>query len=244
MVGVLIALVFLLLTWSNCGTTRNKIVSTLSDDIFDLDNLYQIIALFYIFFSGLKNVYTFNPALRADKSRTREHLSEFTMLEVEMAFVENLQILLSHDELRKLLKSQKFHAISYDDALKVAGVFTSKRLGKNEEKAICSHFGNAPVFVTHFPSDQKPFYMKTSEDGRKCLCFDLLLPEVGEVCGGSLRECNGDILRERYLDLRKYGHPQLGGFGLGFERLLQFLLGIRNIRDCTYFPRSYQHCFG
>lgn len=86
------------------------------------------------------------------------------------------------------------------------------------------------------------------------ICFDLLTPYAGEVCGGSLREDDYDILFDRiqslnltnrldwYCNLRKLGFPKLGGFGLGFERYLQCLLGAHNIKDCLPFPRWYKHC--
>ena len=132
-----------------------------------------------------------------------------------------------------------------------------------------------PVFITDYPQAVKPFYMASS--GADVLaesavptvaCFDLLLPEVCEVAGGSMREHSFESLRNNmrdhgllgddhaehdatrvpspldwYLDLRRYGSVPHGGFGLGFDRLLGFLAGVKNIRDVVTFPRYYKHCF-
>lgn len=89
--------------------------------------------------------------------------------------------------------------------------------------------------------------MRSADDGLT-ESFDLLCPVVGEIAGGSIREPSFETLQKRnenitwYLELRKRGKPISGGFGLGFERLLQFLLGIPNIKDTIPFPRWFKHC--
>jgi len=125
-------------------------------------------------------------------------------------------------------------------------------LKREHELWLCKHCGDQPVFVTHFPAAQKPFYMK--RDGDVALCFDLLVPNLGELVGGSLREDNAKLLEQKlteigaleqlkwYLQLRRWGHAPMGGFGIGVERLMQYLLGIPHIRDCLPFPRWYKHC--
>lgn len=123
-------------------------------------------------------------------------------------------------------------------------------LQSEHEKYLCQHFDNSPVFITNYPIDIKAFYMKNNPDEKTVACFDLLLPEIGELIGGSMREDNYDVLREKaqktgldmsnlgwYFDLRKYGYAPSGGFGLGLERLIMFISGTENIRDTIAFPR-------
>jgi asparaginyl-tRNA synthetase len=123
-------------------------------------------------------------------------------------------------------------------------------LQSEHEKYLCQYFDNSPIFITNYPTSLKAFYMKNNPDEKTVACFDLLLPEVGELIGGSMREDNYDVLREKaqktgldisdlgwYLDLRKYGYAPSGGFGLGLERLIMFISGTENIRDTIAFPR-------
>ncbi|XP_005181312.2 probable asparagine--tRNA ligase, mitochondrial [Musca domestica] len=122
---------------------------------------------------------------------------------------------------------------------------------KEQELFLVEHC-KAPVFVIDWPSAQKPFYMKQSRtDDSIVHALDLLMPSVGELCGGSLRECDESRLRnhphlpnglEWYLELRKYGGLPTAGFGMGFERYLQLLSGIKNIRDVIPFPRYPHSC--
>ena len=127
-------------------------------------------------------------------------------------------------------------------------------LQSEHEKYLCQYFGNSPVFITNYPADLKAFYMKNNSDGETVACFDLLFPQIGEMIGGSVRESNYQLLKEKaqkfgldinnlawYFDLRKYGYAPSGGFGLGLERLLMFLTGAENIRDVIPFPRYPQH---
>ena len=112
------------------------------------------------------------------------------------------------------------------------------------------HFGK-PVFVTDWPKEIKAFYMRMNEDGKTVAAADLLVPAVGELCGGSQREELYDVLKARieelgmnpedywwYLELRKYGTAEHAGFGMGFERMIMYLTGIANIRDVLPFPRT------
>ncbi|PKB79697.1 MAG: asparagine--tRNA ligase [SAR202 cluster bacterium Io17-Chloro-G9] len=108
-----------------------------------------------------------------------------------------------------------------------------------------------PVIVTDYPKEIKAFYMRQNDDGKTVRALDVLVPRIGEIIGGSQREERGDILLERlrqaglpeddywwYLDLRKYGTVPHSGFGLGFERTVQFVTGVPNIRDVIPFPRT------
>ena len=108
-----------------------------------------------------------------------------------------------------------------------------------------------PVIVTDYPKEIKAFYMRMNEDGRTVRALDVLVPRIGEIIGGSQREERREVLLERirdsglnpedywwYLDLRKYGTVPHAGFGLGFERTVQFVTGMQNIRDVISFPRT------
>ena len=108
-----------------------------------------------------------------------------------------------------------------------------------------------PVFLTDYPKDIKAFYMRQNDDGKTVAAVDLLVPAIGELCGGSQREERYDLLVSRmkemglnveeykyYTDLRRYGSVVHSGFGLGFERMVMYLTGIQNIRDVQIFPRT------
>ncbi|KAL4565647.1 hypothetical protein LXL04_029750 [Taraxacum kok-saghyz] len=112
-------------------------------------------------------------------------------------------------------------------------------------------FNGCPVIITDYPKDIKAFYMRQNDDGKTVAAMDLLVPRVGELIGGSQREERIDYLENRmdelnlnkesfwwYLDLRRYGTVPHAGFGLGFERLVQFATGMDNIRDTIPFPRA------
>ena len=112
------------------------------------------------------------------------------------------------------------------------------------------HFGQ-PVILFDYPRTIKPFYMRCNDDGRTVRAMDVLVPRVGEIIGGSQREERLDVLCERivecgmepddywwYVDLRRYGSVPHSGFGLGFERMVQLITGMSNIRDCIPFPRT------
>ena len=108
-----------------------------------------------------------------------------------------------------------------------------------------------PVIVTDYPKEIKAFYMRLSDDGKTVRALDTLVPRIGEIIGGSQREERRDVLLRRlleaglsekdyswYLDLRSYGTVPHAGFGLGFERTVQFVTGVTNIRDVIPFPRT------
>ncbi|GAB2215070.1 hypothetical protein Droror1_Dr00019444 [Drosera rotundifolia] len=112
-------------------------------------------------------------------------------------------------------------------------------------------FAGCPVIIRDYPKDIKAFYMRLNDDGKTVAAMDLLVPRVGELMGGSQREERLDFLEKRldelklvkdnywwYLDLRRYGSVPHAGFGLGFERLVQFATGVDNIRDAIPFPRT------
>ena len=127
-------------------------------------------------------------------------------------------------------------------------------LTTEHEKFISSEIFKGPVAVINYPKEIKAFYMKQNEDKKTVAAFDILVPNVGELLGGSERECDYDKLLKRlkemkipqkelqwYLDLRRWGQHQSTGFGLGFERLIMYVTGIENIRDSIPYPRTTQN---
>ncbi|NXS70019.1 SYNM protein, partial [Pandion haliaetus] len=152
-----------------------------------------------------------------------------------------------------------FFRISYNEAVEIlkqaSQTFTFKPewgcdLQTEHEKYLVKHCGEVPVFVINYPYDLKPFYMRDNEDGPKhtVAAVDLLVPGIGELCGGSLREERLPFLEsrlqryEKHTDLRKFGSVPHGGFGMGFERYLQYILGVDNIKDVIPFPRFSHSC--
>lgn len=161
------------------------------------------------------------------------------------------------------LTKKEFIKIPYEkaiDLLKTAiisghkfednNIFFGKDLASEHERYICEQIYNSPVFLYNYPKEIKAFYMKQNNDNKTVAACDLLVPGVGEIAGGSQREDDYEklILRSKelnmdiesiqwYFDLRKYGYQSSSGFGLGFERLIMYILGIENIKDVIPFPR-------
>ncbi len=126
-----------------------------------------------------------------------------------------------------------------------------KDLQTEHERYLSEKVFRKPVFVTDYPKGIKAFYMRLNDDNRTVAAMDLLVPDVGEIVGGSQREERHDVLRRRiaemglneedygwYLNLRRFGGAPHAGFGLGFERAVMYLTGMENIRDVIPFPRT------
>jgi asparaginyl-tRNA synthetase len=124
-------------------------------------------------------------------------------------------------------------------------------LQSEHERYLAEVLFKKPVIVTDYPTQIKAFYMRLGDDERTVRAMDILAPKIGEIIGGSQREERLDVLQRRiqaqglnpddywwYLDLRRYGTVPHAGFGLGFERLVQFMTGMDNIRDVIPFPRT------
>jgi asparaginyl-tRNA synthetase len=124
-------------------------------------------------------------------------------------------------------------------------------LQSEHERYLAEEVFKKPVILTDYPVDIKSFYMRLNDDGKTVAAMDILAPKIGEIIGGSQREERLDLLEQRlaaqglnpadywwYLDLRRYGTVPHAGFGLGFERLVQFMTGMTNIRDVIPFPRA------
>jgi asparaginyl-tRNA synthetase len=229
---------------------------------------------------ALGRVFSFGPTFRAEKSKTRRHLIEFWMIEPEMAFVdheENLRIqeeFVSYIvqyvvkncqlELKRLerdiskLENIKapFPRITYTEAIEMLQkdgheIQWGEDFGAPHETAIAEKF-DKPVFITHYPTSIKAFYMKPDPTNPDVvLCADLIAPEgYGEIIGGSQRIDDLALMEERYkehnlkpeayqwyLDLRKYGSVPHSGFGLGLERTVAWICGTEHVRETIPFPR-------
>lgn len=158
--------------------------------------------------------------------------------------------------------AQPWARVTYTDAIRelekaqsAAKVFKydpvwGKPLRSEHERWIAEQLVQGPAFVTDYPVELKPFYMRLNDDERTVACFDLLVPHLGELVGGSLREERMSNLRKAmerdqldaasydwYLDIRKHGGAPHGGFGLGFERLISWITGVENVRECIPMPR-------
>lgn len=184
---------------------------------------------------------------------------------------------------RGMLTSKKWPRVTYSDAIEmlkpVADRFEHKPtwgsgLQSEHEKYLAELVGfdpvadaYVPIFITQYPREIKAFYMRQAAaspvEGPTVDCFDLLVPNLGELAGGSMREHRLPQLEDNmralglevpnkrsakgkelawYLDLRRWGSPPHGGFGLGFDRLLSYLTGVPNVRDVVPFPRHYERC--
>jgi len=167
------------------------------------------------------------------------------------------------EKLNSLVNSD-FNRITHEEAIKILKKADVKfefepkfgeDIAKEHEKYLTDTHFNGPVFLTDWPKDIKAFYMKQNEDGKTVAAVDLLVPQAGELMGGSQREEDLDRLVKRmkemkvdtqemqwYLNLRRFGGCVHSGFGMGFERLLIYLTGVDNIRDVIPFPRTPNNC--
>jgi asparaginyl-tRNA synthetase len=239
---------------------------------------------------SLGNVYTFGPTFRAENSNTTRHLSEFWMIEPEMAFadlMDDMQLAedffrslcrdviergekelaflqnqykrISLEDLEKLVETPFAH-MSYTEAIKELKsaresfefpVHWGTDLQSEHERYLTDKVIKGPLIVIDYPKEIKAFYMKLNSDGKTVAAMDILVPKVGEIIGGSQREDRLEILAERmeqsgippenlqwYLDLRRFGSAPHAGFGMGFERLVQYITGMINIRDVIACPRA------
>ncbi|MEO6637867.1 MAG: asparagine--tRNA ligase [Ginsengibacter sp.] len=172
----------------------------------------------------------------------------------EMGLIEKLELVVNN----------KFERITYTEAIEILKESNHNKKKKfqylidkwgvdlqseHERYLVEKHF-KKPVILTNYPKEIKAFYMRQNDDGTTVAAMDILAPGIGEIVGGSQREERLDKLEERmkemkipaaelywYLDTRKFGSCPHAGFGLGFERLIQFVTGMTNIRDVIPFPR-------
>jgi asparaginyl-tRNA synthetase len=155
---------------------------------------------------------------------------------------------------------QEFARITYSEAIQLLQksdkpfeypVEWGLDLQSEHERYLAEELFHRPVIVTNYPAQIKAFYMRLDQDEKTVAAMDILVPKIGEIIGGSQREERLDVLERRiqaqgldprtywwYLDLRRFGTVPHAGFGLGFERLVQFITGMANIRDVIPFPRT------
>jgi asparaginyl-tRNA synthetase len=257
---------------------------------------------------SLSDIYTFGPTFRAENANTSRHLSEFWMIEPEMAFYdlkdnmdlaeEFLKYLIRYaldhcaddlnflqqrlvDEEKSLPQDKRskmnllerlqfvlnnqFQRITYTEAIDilknskpnkqkkfefVIEAWGADLQSEHERYLVEKHF-ESPVILYDYPKDIKAFYMRQNDDGKTVRAMDILFPGIGEIVGGSQREERLDKLKQRideldiaeeslwwYLETRKFGSAPHSGFGLGFERMMIFVTGMKNIRDVIPFPRT------
>ncbi len=231
-------------------------------------------------------VYCFGPTFRAEKSKTRRHLTEFWMVEPEMAYVDlegcieveeqfvsyivqtvlknravELQAL-GRDTSRLEKVAPPFPRITYDEAVELlnkdgVAIKWGDDFGAPHETALGEHF-DRPVFVHHYPTAFKAFYMEADPVRPDiCLSVDLLASEgYGEIIGGGQRTASYELLQQRikqhnlnreayewYLDLRRYGSVPHSGFGLGVERTVAWVCGVQHIRETIAFARMLERIY-
>lgn len=242
-------------------------------------------------------VYSFGPTFRAEKSKTRRHLTEFWMVEPEIAFCDLEQLMEIEEQFithiiqrvlrertaelkslgRDLEKLEKiktpFPRISYDKAVEMLAEIREQETDPEKKNLLAFEWGmdfgspheteltarfEKPVFVYGYPVEVKAFYMEPWPGKPEvCKSVDLLAPEgYGEICGGSERISDPDLLLKRiqdhnlpeeafkwYLELRRYGSVTHSGFGMGVERLITWICGIEHIRETIPFPRTIKRVY-
>lgn len=176
----------------------------------------------------------------------------------DISFLKNYTDTQIINRLEKLLSD--YIRIDYIDAVSILresklqfneSVFLGMDLSSEHERFIVEKYFKNPVIIKNYPKELKAFYMRLNNDNKTVAAMDLLVPNVGELIGGSQREERISILDQRlleldlkkedywwYRDLRRYGTVPHSGFGMGFERLLSYITGITNIRDLIPFPRT------
>lgn len=193
----------------------------------------------------LKTVIKNTIAKHPEEFKFLNEKSEGKLLKNLNKFLENELTVIEYSEAIEMLKKVK-------ERFEEKNIEFGLDLATEHEKYIADEVYNGPVAVINYPKEFKAFYMYLNDDGKTVAAFDLLVPGVGELIGGSQREIDIEKLKQRmdfyniskedmqwYLDLRKFGDAGSSGFGIGFERLVMYVTGIENIRDSIPFPRTF-----
>jgi len=192
-----------------------------------------------------------NRLLDEEKSKPMAERSELALREKLKFVIENNFKRVSYTEAFEILKNSKPNKKKkFKYPVNEWGVDLQS---EHERFLVEKHF-KSPVILFDYPANIKAFYMRLNDDGKTVRAMDVLFPGIGEIVGGSQREERLDVLKEKiqalgidekelwwYLDLRKFGTAVHSGFGLGFERMVQFATGMTNIRDVIPFPRTPQN---
>jgi len=231
-------------------------------------------------------VYCFGPTFRAEQSKTRRHLTEFWMIEPEVAYADLEEIMALAEDLVVEVVAQvlarcreplqvlerdvapleamqhPFPRLSYDQAIALLqqhgeNVPWGEDFGGGHETVLSAQF-DRPLLVHRYPSQCKAFYMQPDPQRPEvALCVDVLAPEgYGEIIGGGQRLDDLALLQQRirehglseaafqwYTDLRRYGSVPHAGFGMGIERVVAWLCGLRHVRETIPFPRMLEHIY-
>jgi asparaginyl-tRNA synthetase len=175
---------------------------------------------------------------------------EFFNLRIQPGIIDTLKHLIE-TPFRRVSYTEAIEALKKAPAAFEFPVSWGIDLQSEHEKYLTEDVFGGPVIVTGYPKEIKAFYMKLNDDGKTVRAMDVLVPRLGEIIGGSERENRLDVLENRiaeqglkkenywwYLDLRRYGSVPHSGFGLGFDRLVQYVTGMANIRDVIPYPRT------
>ncbi len=178
---------------------------------------------------------------------------EFFNTRIDKKLLETLSQVVDH-RFERIPYSEAIHLLEKSKENFVYSVEWGCNLQAEHERYLVEKVFKKPLIIYNYPESIKPFYMKLNEDGETVRAMDVLLPRLGEIICGSQREDDYETLVKRiqakelnpeeywwYLDLRRFGSAPHSGFGLGFERLVQFVTGVENIRDVIPFPRTPKH---
>ncbi|MTI29632.1 asparagine--tRNA ligase [Xanthovirga aplysinae] len=185
--------------------------------------------------------------LEEEKGKPQKERSEMTLTERLRFIVENDFVRLTYTEAIDILKNSKPNKKKKFQFL-IEG-WGADLQSEHERYLVEKHF-KKPVILTNYPATIKAFYMRLNDDNKTVRAMDILFPGIGEIIGGSQREERYDVLKQKieamdipakdvwwYMDTRRFGSAPHSGFGLGFERMMQFITGLNNIRDVIPFPR-------